>query len=136
MNSLDASANRVADAYKSFKIEEAKFGKQCSYNPETDEITLNFETIKRYLDIFKILHELSHRDQKTVEMLYGNSSLIELNANKIAAEAYKKLGYPLTYEVTRHINFNNIHHLDGDLTQREIIRMIAGKKELIWRLPA
>lgn len=136
MNSLEDSANRVAEAYKKFKIEDAEYGKQCFYDPYTDKITLNFETIKRYLDIFKILHELAHRDQKNVEMLYGNSSLIELNANKIAAEAYKKLGYQFTYEVTRHINFNNIHYLNGDLTQREIIRMIAGKKELIWRLPA
>ena len=136
MSSLEDSANRVARAYKAFKIEEAKFGNKCSYDPDTDEITLNFETIKRYLDIFKILHELSHREQKTVEKLYGSIPQIELNANKIASEAYLKLGYPLTYEVTRHINFNNIHHLNSELTQREIIRMIAGKKELIWRLPA
>lgn len=136
MSSLEDSANRVADAYKNFDIDRANFGKQCFYDPESDQITLNFETVKRYLDIFKILHELSHRDQKTVEQLYGNTSLIELNANKIAAEAYLKLGYPLTYEVTRHINFNNMHHLNGELSKREIIRMIAGKKELIWRLPA
>ena len=136
MNSLEDSANRVAEAYKSFRIEDAKFGKHCSYNPYTDEITLNFETIKRYLDIFKILHELAHRDQRQLEMLYSSTSLIELNANKIASEAYRILGYPLTYEVTRHINFNNLYWLDGDLTQREIMRKIAGKKELIWRLPA
>jgi hypothetical protein len=136
MSSLEDSANRVADAYKKFKIEDAKFGKRCFYDSLTDEITLNFETVKRYLDIFKILHELAHRDQRTVECLYGSTSHIEMNANKIASEAYRKLGYPLTYEVTRHINFNNIHNLDPSLTQREIIRMIAGKEELIWRLPA
>lgn len=136
MSSLEDSANRVAKAYKEFDIKDANYGKQCFYDPYTDKITLNFERVTRFLDVFKILHELAHRDQKNVEMLYGNTSLIELNANKIAAEAYKKLGYQLTYEVTRHINFNNIHHLNGDLTQREIIRMIAGKKELIWRLPA
>lgn len=136
MSSLEDSANRVAEAYKNFDIDRANFGKQCFYDPESDQITLNFETVKRYLDIFKILHELSHREQKTVERLYGNTSLIELNANKIASEAYLKLGYPLTYEVTRHINFNNMHHLNGELSKREIIRMIAGKKELIWRLPA
>lgn len=136
MSSLEDSANRVAKAYKEFDIKDAGYGKQCCYDPYTDTITLNFERVTRFLDVFKILHELAHRDQKNVEMLYGNTSLIELNANKIAAEAYKKLGYQFTYEVTRHINFNNIHHLNGDLTQREIIRMIAGKKELIWRLPA
>ena len=136
MNSLEDSANRVAEAYKSFKIEDAKLGKHCSYDPNTDEITLSFETIKRYLDIFKILHELSHRDQKVVEGLYGRTVHIELNANKIASEAYQILGYPLTYEVTRHINFNNVHQLNPELSQREIMRKIAGKKELIWRLPA
>lgn len=135
MNSLEDSANRVAEAYKRFRIEDAKFGKHCSYNPYTDEITLNFETIKRYLDIFKILHELAHRDQRQLELLYSTTNLIELNANKIASEAYRILGYPLTYEVTRHINYNNLYWLDGDLTQREIMRKIAGKKELIWRLP-
>ena len=135
MSSLEDSANRVAKAYKEFDIKDAGYGKQCFYDPYTDKITLNFERVTRVRDVFKILHELAHRDQKSVEMLYGNTSLIELNANKIAAEAYKKLGYQFTYEVTRHINFNNIHHLNGDLTQREIIRMIAGKKELIWRLP-
>jgi hypothetical protein len=67
-------------------------------------------------------------------MLYGKTSLIELNANKIASEAYQKLGYPMTYEVTRYINYNNVHQLNGDLTQRDIMRRIAGKKELIWTL--
>jgi len=136
MNSLEDSANRVAEAYKSFKIEDTKLGKHCSYNPYTDEITLSFETIKRYLDIFKILHELAHRDQRDVELLYSATGLIELNANKIASEAYQLLGYPLTYEVTRYINYNNLYWLNSDLTQREIMRKIAGKKELIWRLPA
>lgn len=136
MNSLEDSANRVAEAYKSFKIEDTKLGKHCSYNPYTDEITLSFETIKRYLDIFKILHELAHRDQREVELLYSATGLIELNANKIASEAYQLLGYPLTYEVTRYINYNNLYWLNSDLTQREIMRKIAGKKELIWRLPA
>lgn len=138
MNSLEDSANRVAEAYKSFKIEDTKLGKHCSYDPHTDEITLSFETIKRYLDIFKILHELAHRDQREVELLYSDSakSLIELNANKIASEAYQLLGYPLTYEVTRYINYNNLYWLDSNLTQREIMRKIAEKKELIWRLPA
>jgi hypothetical protein len=136
MNSLEDSANRVAEAYKSFKIEDTKLGKHCSYNPYTDEITLSFETIKRYLDIFKILHELAHRDQRDVEILYSATGLIELNANKIASEAYQLLGYPLTYEVTRYINYNNLYWLNSDLTQREIMRKIAGKKELIWRLPA
>jgi hypothetical protein len=136
MNSLEDSANRVAEAYKSFKIEDTKLGKHCSYNPHTDEITLSFETIKRYLDIFKILHELAHRDQRDVALLYSATSLIELNANKIASEAYQLLGYPLTYEVTRYINYNNLYWLNSDLTQRDIMRKIAGKKELIWRLPA
>jgi hypothetical protein len=136
MSSLEDSANRVARAYENFKIEEAKLGSQCCYDPSTDEITLNFETVKRYLDIFKILHELSHREQKILENLYGKTSHIELNANKIAFEAYQKLGYPLTYEVTRHINYNNIHQLAPELSQREIVRMIAGKRELLWRLPA
>lgn len=136
MNSLEDSANRVAKAYKDFSIDEVKHGKTCCYDPRTDTITLNFETIKRYLDIFKILHELAHRDQREVEMLYGSTMHIELNANKIAYEAYCELGYPLTYEVTRHINYNNIYHMNPSLTQKEIMRMIAGKRELLWRLPS
>lgn len=134
MNSLEDLVDEVIKEYKSFDISTAKQGKVCCYNPQTDEITLNFQIISRYLDHFKILHELAHRVQRQLELLYSNTCLIELNANKIASEAYKKLGYPLTYEVTRHINYNNVHHLNGDLTQRDIMRRIAGKKELIWNL--
>ena len=134
MNSLEDLVDEVIKEYKSFDISTAKQGKVCCYNPQTDEITLNFQIISRYLDHFKILHELAHRVQRQLELLYSNTCLIELNANKIASEAYKKLGYPLTYEVTRHINYNNVHHLNGDLTQSDIMRRIAGKKELIWNL--
>lgn len=135
MSSLDDSANRVAKAYKTFDISQALQGKHCSYDPSTDQITLNFETVRRYLDIFKILHELAHREQKVQMLLFGDEPQIEVSANRIAYEAYEKLGYPLTYEVTRHINFNNVYQLNRNLSQREIMRMIAGKKELIWRLP-
>lgn len=134
MNSLEDLVDEVVKEYESFDISTAKQGKVCCYDPQTDEITLNFQIISRYLDHFKILHELAHRVQRQLELLYSNTSLIELNANKIASEAYKKLGYPLTYEVTRHINYNNIHQLNGDLSQRDIMRRIAGKKELIWTL--
>lgn len=134
MNSLEDLVDEVIKEYKSFDISTAKQGNVCCYDPQTDEITLNFQIISRYLDHFKILHELAHRVQRQLELLYSNTSLIELNANKIASEAYKKLGYPLTYEVTRHINYNNVHQLNGDLTQRDIMRRIAGKKELIWNL--
>lgn len=134
MNSLEDLVDEVVKEYESFDISTAKQGKVCCYNPQTDEITLNFQIISRYLDHFKILHELAHRVQRQLELLYSNTCLIELNANKIASEAYIKLGYPLTYEVTRYINYNNIHQLNGDLTQRDIMRRIAGKKELIWNL--
>ena len=134
MNSLEDLVDEVVKEYESFDISTAKQGKVCCYNPQTDEITLNFQIISRYLDHFKILHELAHRVQRQLELLYSNTSLIELNANKIASEAYKKLGYPLTYEVTRHINYNNVHQLNGDLSQRDIMRRIAGKKEQIWNL--
>lgn len=134
MNSLEDLVDEVVKEYKSFDISTTKQGKVCCYDPQSDEITLNFQIISRYLDYFKILHELSHRVQRGLSMLYGKTSLIELNANKIASEAYQKLGYPLTYEVTRYINYNNVHQLNGDLTQRDIMRRIAGKKELIWTL--
>lgn len=135
MSSLEDLANRVVKAYKSFDIDTIKKGNVCSYDPKEDVITLNFSIITRYLDHFRILHELSHRIQRQETLLYGNTSEIELNANRIAYRAYEKLGFPLTYEVTRHINYNNLHNLNPRLTQREIIRKIAGKKELIWRLP-
>lgn len=134
MNSLEDLVDEVIKEYKSFDISTAKQGKVCCYDPQTDEITLNFQIISRYLDYFKILHELSHRVQRGLSLLYGNTSHIELNANKIASEAYLKLGYPLTYEVTRHINYNNMYHLNENLSQRDIMRRIAGKKELIWNL--
>lgn len=134
MNSLDDLANKVVKEYKAFNIATAHYGKQCYYDRVSDTICLDFERPTRFLDHFKILHELSHRVQRDVEMLYGNTNLIELNANKIAAEAYMKLGYPITLEVARHINHNNLRHLSGDLTEKQIEKMIAGKKELIWRL--
>jgi len=134
MNSLDDLVDSVIEEYKKFDISTVKQGKLCCYDPQLDEITLNFQIISRYLDYFKILHELAHRVQRQLELLYSNTCLIELNANKIASEAYVKLGFPLTYEVTRHINYNNVHQLNGDLSQREIMRLIAGKKELIWTL--
>lgn len=134
MNSLEGLVNKLIEEYNVFDIDTAIRGRSCFYDPDSDTICLNFEKVTRFLDIFKILHELAHRVQRDVEVLYGNTNLIELNANKIAAEAYMKLGYPLTYEVTRHINFNNLRHLNGDLTDKEIMRKISGKKELIWRL--
>lgn len=134
MSSLDDLVDSVIEEYKKFDISTVKQGKVCCYEPQLDEITLNFQIISRYLDYFKILHELAHRVQRQLELLYSNTSLIELNANKIASEAYVKLGFPMTYEVTRHINYNNVHQLNGDLTQREIMRLIAGKKDLIWNL--
>lgn len=134
MSSLDDLVDSVIEEYKKFDISTVKQGKVCCYDPQLDEITLNFQIISRYLDYFKILHEIAHRVQRQIELLYSNTSLIELNANKIASEAYVKLGFPLTYEVTRHINYNNVHQLNGDLSQREIMRLIAGKKELIWNL--
>ena len=134
MSSLDDLVDSVIEEYKKFDISTVNQGKVCCYDPQKDEITLNFQLISRYLDYFKILHEIAHRVQRQLELLYGNTSLIELNANKIASEAYVKLGFPLTYEVTRHINYNNVHQLNGDLSQREIMRLIAGKKELVWNL--
>lgn len=134
MNSLDDLANRVIAEYRKFSMQQADYGKVCSYDPQTDKITLNFEKETRFLDKFKILHELSHRVQRTLMQLYGDTREIELNANKIASQAYKKLGLDFTDEVTRHINYNNVKQLDPSLSDKEVLRRISGKRELIWRL--
>lgn len=134
MNSLDDLANRVIAEYRKFDMQQADYGKVCSYDPQTDKITLNFEKETRFLDKFKILHELSHRVQRMLMTLYGDTREIELNANKIAAQAYKKLGLDFTDEVTRHINYNNVKQLDPSLSDKEVLRRISGKRELIWRL--
>lgn len=134
MNSLDDLANRVIGEYYKFDMQQADYGKVCSYDPQTDKITLNFEKETRFLDKFKILHELSHRVQKKMVALYGDPREIELNANEIAARAYEKLGLDFTYEVTRHINYNNVKQLDPSLSDKEVLRRISGRKELIWRL--
>lgn len=134
MNSLDDLANRVIGEYYKFDMQQADYCKVCSYDPQTDKITLNFEKETRFLDKFKILHELSHRVQKKMMALYGDTREIELNANEIAARAYEKLGLDFTYEVTRHINYNNVKQLDPSLSDKEVLRRISGRKELIWRL--
>lgn len=134
MNSLDDLANRVIAEYRKFDMQQAEYGNVCSYDPQTDKITLNFEKETRFLDKFKILHELSHRVQRMLMTLYGDTREIELNANKIAAQAYKKLGLDFTDEVTRHINYNNVKQLDPSLSDKEVLRRISGKRELIWRL--
>lgn len=134
MSSLDALVSKVVKEYRAFDISTAHHGDKCYYDPVSDTICLNFEKVSRYLDYFKILHELSHRVQKVEEMLYGNTASIELNANKIASEAYKKLGFPLTFEVTRHINYNNLKQLSPDMSERELKKRIGNQKELIWRL--
>ena len=134
MSSLDALVSKVLKEYRAFDISTAHHGNKCYYDPASDTICLNFEKVSRFLDHFKILHELSHRVQKDMEMLYGNTTMIELNANKIASEAYKRLGFPFTFEVTRHINYNNLRQLKPDMSDREIQKRIANQKELIWRL--
>ena len=134
MNSLEDLVNKVLNEYKSFDISTVHHSNKCYYDPTSDTICLNFEVVRRYLDYFKILHELAHKVQKDLSLLYGNTTAIELNANKIASEAYKKLGFPLTFEVTRHINYNNLKQLSPDMTDREIKLRIANQKELIWRL--
>lgn len=134
MNSLEDLANRVIAEYRKFDMQQAEYGKVCSYDPQTDKITLNFEKETRFLDKFKILHELSHRVQRKMRSLYGDPREIELNANQIAAQAYEKLGLDFTAEVTRHINYNNVKQLDQSLSDKEVLRRISGRKELIWRL--
>ena len=134
MNSLEDLANKVLKEYKSFDISTVHHGNQCYYDPSSDTICLDFEVAKRYLDYFKILHELAHKVQKDLALLYGNTSAIELNANKIASEAYKKLGFPMTFELTRHSKYINLKHLYPDMSDREIKLRIANQKELIWRL--
>lgn len=134
MNSLEDLANRVIAEYRKFDMQQAEYGKVCSYDPQTDKITLNFEKETRFLDKFKILHELSHRVQRKMRSLYGDPREIELNANRIAAQAYEKLGLDFTAEVTRHINYNNVKQLDQSLSDKEVLRRISGRKELIWRL--
>lgn len=134
MNSLDDLANRVISEYREFDMSQADYGKVCSYDPQTDKITLNFEKVTRFLDKFKILHELAHRVQRKMLFLYGDPREIELSANKIAAHAYEKLGLDFTDEVTRHINYNNVKQLDPSLSDKEALRRISGRKELIWTL--
>lgn len=134
MSSLEGSVSKLIKAYKSLDLSTLKREEVCRYNPATDEIAVNFDEPVTPLDYFKLLHELAHKTERDVHMLYGNTACIELNANKIAFEAFKRLGFHPTYEVIRHINYNNVRNLNGDLTDEEIIRKIDGVGETIWRL--
>ena len=134
MNSLEDLANRVADLYRSFDFSEADSGSVCCYDVNRDKITLNFDHLSKYVDRFKLLHELSHRVQRQLMQLYGDTSHIEINANKIAYEAYQKLGLRVTDEIIYFINYNNLKQLLPELTDKEASIRAKNSKELIWRL--
>jgi Zn-dependent peptidase ImmA (M78 family) len=135
MNSLESLASRVANEYKQFDIyTDAVKSEDCKYDPQTDTIYLNFCDLDKNVNKFKLLHELSHRVQKELLILFGDTSEIEVSANKIAHEAYKKLGFEVDFFVRRHINYNNLRQLVPGITEKEALRRASTMKEIQWRV--
>lgn len=135
MNSLASLASKVANLYVRFDISsDAKQSEDCKYDPQTDTIYLNFTDLDKNVNKFKLLHELAHRIQKDMLILFGDTSSIELNANKIAHEAFKKLKFNEDMFVRRHINYNNLRQLVPGITEKEALRRASTMKEIQWRL--
>ena len=135
MNSLASLASKVANLYLSFDISrDAKQSEDCKYDPQTDTIYLNFTDLDKSVNKFKLLHELAHRIQKDMLILFGDTSAIELNANKIAHEAFKRLKFNEDLFVRRHINYNNLRQLVPGITEKEALRRASTMKEIQWRL--
>ena len=135
MNSLASLASKVANLYLRFDISrDAEPSEDCKYDPQTDTIYLNFADLDKNVNKFKLLHELAHRVQKELLILFGETSEIEVSANKIAHEAYKKLGFEVDFFVRKHINYNNLRQLVPGITEKEALRRASTMKEIQWRV--